>query len=760
MYSTTDIKNLCNGTFSSFIEDVTITNYSYDSRSLKNGKNTLFIALKGDNRNGHDYVNQVIAAGVKTILVDQDFNTDKANIIKVENTLSALQLLAKKHRSKFNIPVIGITGSHGKTIVKEWLYQLLKDDYTICRTPKSYNSQLGVPLSILQLKEHDTLGIFEAGISKPNEMENLSAIINPTIGLFTGIGSAHQINFNSLDEKEAEKKKLFNNSEVTITNKTPNYSFEIPFTDKASIENCYCCINTMIHLGYTNEEIQKRIHNLSPIALRMEMKEGKNDCIILNDSYNVSLASLEISLEHLNEQAGNKKKCIILSDIPNYNYSSGLLEKLLEEQKVDVVVSIGSNELKNTSFNYTHFANKLEAIHYLDTNPLYQYAILIKGAREFTLESITKELEEKKNQTILTINLTKLERNLKHYKKKLNPSTKLMVMVKAFSYGTGSVEIPKALQQHGVDYLGVAYADEGIKLRKSGITTPIMVMNPEPNAFADIIHYTLEPEIYSYDLLDDFIGSLILLQKKDYPIHLKIDTGMNRLGFKEHDIPALVDLIKTQPEVHVTSIFSHLSSADSELENEFTNNQIHLFEEISFRIETDLGYQIDKHILNTAGIEKFPNAQFDMVRLGIGLYGINAAKNEEEIQPIGQLTSSIIQIKEIKKGNSVGYSRSFVASNNMTIGIIPVGYADGIKRSLGNGTFAFYHNNIPCTILGNVCMDLTMIDLSNTTAKVGDEIEIFGSNNTIELMAKKMDTIPYEVLTSISQRVKRIFIRQ
>lgn len=760
MYLSSTIKELVNGEFISHYKEDEINHFSIDSRGITNSSSTLFFALKTQTGNGHKYINDLYEKGVRNFIVSEKVTLKNANVILVKDSLKALQLLAKKHREKFNIPVIAITGSYGKTIVKEWLYQLLKDDYVICRTPKSYNSQIGVPLSILQLNSNHTLGIFEAGISQVGEMELLEKIIQPTVGVFTGIGEAHSNGFNSIKEKETEKKKLFLNTSKTITSKDVANHYTIPFTDKASIENCNTCIAVLESLKIPQEVIQQRINNLSHLALRLEMRKGKNNTTLLNDSYNISFASLVISTDYLIQQAGNEAKSIIISDIPDYNYSNNSLIDLLNKNQFKTIITVGKNKLEGIKTNYLHFTSTQELLNDNKAIDFKDEFVLIKGARSFEFEKISHQLEEIKHQTKLEINLSQLTRNLNYYKNKLNPTTKIMVMTKAFAYGSGTVEIPKLLQFNKVDYIGVAYTDEGVKLRENGIETPIIVMNPEPSTFNQLIDFNLEPEIYSFSVLDDFIRTLILKNKKDYPIHVKIDTGMNRLGFLSNQIQDLIAVLKSQPEVYVKTIFSHLSSADSEKEKEFTLSQINLFTEISNKISAEFPYKIDKHILNTAGIENYIDYQFDMVRLGIGLYGISVNKNNSELKPISELKSIIIQKKIVKKGDSVGYGRNFIADKDMIIGIVPIGYADGFRRSLGNGNFSVLVNNQQAKTVGNICMDLCMIDITNINCKEEDEVEIFGKNNSIYHLAEAMNTIPYEVLTSVSQRVNRIFITE
>ena len=515
--------------------------------------------------------------GVKTFVVSEDLKIDIQGIciIKVEDALIALQDFATAHREKFNIPIIGITGSYGKTMVKEWLYQLLSPDYSICRSPKSYNSQIGVPLSVLQLEETDTLGIFEAGISKRGEMENLEQMIKPTLGVLTKMGEAHQEGFSSLDEKKREKLILFKDSKTIRTLDDNSNGISIPFKDQPSIENCQLCISVMIELGYDSEIIQARINKLEPLALRLEMKKGKNNSVILNDGYNISLSSLALSLDYLSQQANGNPKTLIISSIPETSFSDASFIELIKSQKLDRIIVIGEEKLIGIDAKeILYFGSTTEMVSSVNSINFNSNYILIKGSRLHNFESIAQELEYKNHRTVLEVNLSQLRKNLIEYKDLLNPKTKLMVMVKAFSYGSGTTEIPKLLEQEGVDYLGVAYTNEGISLREAGIMTPIMVMNPEPSSFSDLIENCLEPEIYSLQELDEFIRALILKGQMEYPIHIKVETGMNRLGFVEKDIVPLVKLIKSQPEVYIKSVFSHLSSSDSEEEKEFTIKQL------------------------------------------------------------------------------------------------------------------------------------------------------------------------------------------
>lgn len=759
-YSTQEIAEMVGGEFISSLNQV-ITHVSTDSRSVQNSVNTVFFALVSEKRNGHDYLPQLIQKGVTTFVVSQDVEVGDKNltIIRVADTLQALQKLSINHRNQFNIPVIGITGSYGKTIVKEWLYQLLSPDYVICRSPKSFNSQIGAPLSVLLLEPIHTLAIFEAGISTTGEMAKLQPIINPTIGVLTKMGEVHQAGFESFDQKLEEKKIIFEKCQklIEIPEEKPDYNF--PFSDISSIENCSICIGVLEYLGYKKTVIQERINSLSSLALRLEMKKGINNSTIINDGYNISYSSLVLSVEYLNQLAGNFPKTLVMSEIPETSFKDERVIQLINSSNLNRILVVGEERLQGLTGNAIvhYFSSTTELLNELSQYDFRNHFVLIKGSRKYRLEQIAHALEEKNHRTQLEINLNQLSRNLDVYRKKVKPTTKLMVMVKAFSYGSGTSEIPRLLEMEGVDYLGVAYTDEGIELRNAGITMPIMVMNPEPGTFSDLINYGLEPEIYSLQELDEFVSDLIVADKRDYPIHIKLETGMNRLGFLPEELPKLIQYLKSQPEVYIKTILSHLSSADDLSEKDFTLGQLKKFEEYSNYLISSFSYPIDRHVLNTAGIENYNQFQYEMVRLGIGLYGIDVGRNNSDIKPISKLISVIIQTKNLKKGDSIGYGRKTIAQEEMMIAMLPIGYSDGLRRSLGNRNFSVYVNGQPCDIVGNVCMDICMIDITGMDAKVGDKVEIFGEYNSIEKVAKAMGTIPYEVLTSISQRVKRVF---
>lgn len=786
---------------------------SIDSRSLQNGTSTLFFALSGPNHDGHHYLEELIEKGVKHFVVSEIpvHLKEKANFLVVKNTLEALQKIAAYYRNLFDLPIIGITGSNGKTIIKEWLNFLLSPDYNIVRSPKSYNSQVGVPLSILGINEKHNLGIFEAGISMLNEMEKLQKIIQPTIGILSNIGSAHDEGFASIGEKIKEKLKLFNTVNVLILNKNKtieaflnpkiktfcwssemkntnvfvtkknsgeftslqilhldeNFSVVIPFQDQASVENAIHCIMVMLYFGYHSTVIQTRMQLLYPIEMRLKVKNGINNSTIIDDSYSSDFQSLKIALDFLEHQKQHKKKTIILSDI----FQSGLtndelyskVSQLIISNKITRVIGIGETifNYKNKFINSLVFKSTLAFTAAFDKLNFENETILIKGARDFHFEEIVALLEEKTHETVLEINLNAISHNLNFFKSKLNPKTKVMVMVKAFGYGNGGFEIAKLLEHHQVDYLGVAFADEGISLKNSGISVPIMVLNPETTSFPAIIQHQLEPEIYSIKGLNAFLKMAEQKDLKNFPIHIKLDTGMHRLGFEEHNLDELITAIQGNKSVKVKSILSHMATSDDLKHQDFAFSQINLFEKMSSKLITELKINPIRHILNTSGISNFPQSQYDMVRLGIGIYGISNDENEQKyLENVGTLKSVISQIRIINKGESVGYGRRFVANRETKIATIPIGYADGISRSWGNGLGYVIINSKEAKIIGSICMDMLMVDVSDIECKEGNSVIIFGDNPTVTFVAKQLNTIPYEILTSISQRVKRVFFRE
>ena len=794
--------------------DVAIIDYiSIDSRSLQNGENTLFFALSGPNHDGHQYIEELINKGTQYFVVTRipEDVKEKGNFLVVENTLEALQKFAAYYRSLFDFPIIGITGSNGKTIIKEWLNFLLSPDYNIIRSPKSYNSQVGVPLSILGIKEKHNLGIFEAGISTTNEMEKLQKIIQPTIGILSNIGSAHDEGFQSAAEKIKEKLKLFTSVKVLILNKNKSISafvnpkiktfswcsddksadvfitkknsgeltelhitykedtfpVIIPFQDQASVENAIHCMMVMLYFGYNQKVIQTRMAQLYPVEMRLKVKNGINNTTIIDDSYSSDFQSLKIALDFLENQKQHKKKSIILSDI----FQSGLnneelysqVSQLIISNKINRVIGIGEtfSQFKNKFINCVAFKNVADFTKAFENLNFENETILIKGARDFHFEEIVSMLEEKTHETVLEINLNAISHNLNFYKSKLAPKTKMMVMVKAFGYGNGGFEIAKLLEHHKVDYLGVAFADEGISLKSAGITVPIMVLNPESTSFSALIQHQLEPEIYSIKGLKAFLKIAEQKKLKYFPIHIKLDTGMHRLGFEEENLTELIQTLKGNETVQIKSILSHMATSDDLKHDAFSKSQIALFEKLSSQLQTSLNIKPIRHILNTSGITNYPEAQYDMVRLGIGLYGIsNDYEEQKELENVGTLKSIISQIRTIEKGESVGYGRRFIAEKETIIATIPIGYADGIRRAWGNGVGYVLINNKQAKIIGSVCMDMLMVDVTNIDCKEGQTVIVFGENPTVNFMTKQLNTIPYEILTSISQRVKRVFFRE
>lgn len=796
---------------------------SIDSRSMQNNENTLFFALSGSNYDAHHYISELIDKGVQNFVVTYipENLEGKAAFYVVQNTKNALQQFAAYYRNLFHFPIIGITGSNGKTIVKEWLNFLLSPDYNIIRSPKSYNSQVGVPLSVLAINEKHNLGIFEAGISTVNEMEALQKIIKPSIGILTNIGSAHDEGFANIGEKIKEKIKLFKDVEVLIYNKnktieqflpcigihvndknqaskTFNWSFKekdadvfiskstlldktvlniiyknaafdikVPFLDDASVENAIHCLMVLLYFNYSIETIESRMDLLYPVEMRLKVKNGINNTTIIDDSYSSDFQSLKIALDFLESQKQHKKKTLILSDI----FQSGLsndelyarVSQLVIANKIHRVIGIGEtiSNYKTKFINCGTFKSTDDFMEAFDSLTFENETLLVKGARSFEFEKIVTLLEQKTHETVLEINLNAITHNLSYYKTKLKPTTKLMVMVKAFGYGNGGFEIAKLLEHLKVDYLGVAFADEGISLKIAGIKTKIMVLNPENTSFPSIIQYELEPEIYCMKGLNAFLK--ITEQKKllGYPIHIKIDTGMHRLGFQEEDLPVLIETLKNTPSIKVKSILSHLATSDDLENRDFANQQINLFKHLSTKIIQELEINPIRHILNTSGISNFGESQYDMVRLGIGLYGIsNDDKEQKYLENVSTLKSVISQIRVIQKGESVGYSRRFIAKKTTKIATIPIGYADGIARSWGNQVGYVIIKNKKAAILGSICMDMLMVDCSEIDCTEGDSVIIFGENPTVKLIAEKTNTIPYEILTSISQRVKRVFYRE
>ncbi len=808
------------------IADMPIHDILIDSRRLFKAANTLFFALSSKRNNGHKYINELYYRGLRNFVIS-DANLDiskfpEANFIEVKNTLNALQSLAAANRKKFDIPVIGITGSNGKTIIKEWLYQLISPEKKVIRSPKSYNSQIGVPLSVWQMEPGFDVAIFEAGISEPEEMVSLQKIINPTIGIFTNIGEAHSENFINRVQKVGEKLKLFTKVKtliycpdhreiqqviirsqilegiraftwsrtqdadlrITKVNQGKNFStcikaqykkteieITIPFADDASIENAIHCWALMLQLGFKNDVIAERMQRLSPIAMRLELIEGINNCTVVNDSYNSDINSLSIALDFLNQQSRQENKTIILSDILQSGksdvYLYGKIAELLQNKHVTRLIGIGnaiSRQADQFEMEKDFYSSTDEFLKAFSYTRFQNESILLKGARVFEFERIGQALQHKAHETMMEINLDALILNLNYYRGKLDNGTKLMAMVKAGSYGVGSFEVANALQFHKVDYLAVAYADEGVELRKAGIKTPIMVMNPDEESFDGIIGYNLEPEIYNFrvlEMLEKAIRRNIIPRNKPVKIHLKVDTGMHRLGFEEKDVEIVTERIKANPRMYLQSVFSHLASSDRTDHKEFTRQQIEAFGRMAQQVSEIVERPVLKHILNTAGISAFPEARFDMVRLGIGLYGISPFQEEQnELRCVGQLKSTISQLKKITAGETIGYGRAGAAEKDMLLATIPIGYADGLSRILSNGRGHLFINGKMAPIIGNVCMDMTMVDVTGLDVTEGDAVEVFGEHRSINQLAEEMGTIPYEILTGISRRVKRVYFQE
>ena len=794
----------------------------FDSRLIVIPENTLFFALKSQRNDGSRYIQSLYHKGVRAFVVEKapdasDIESD-ATFILVENTLKALQKIARHHRKQFDIPVVGITGSNGKTIIKEWLYQIFSPETSAIRSPKSYNSQIGVPLSVWQLNETHQIGFFEAGISRPDEMQNLKDIIQPTIGIFANIGEAHGKNFCNINNKIEEKLKLFKDvdtliycldhkeireavskidintftwsrnsenadllinsiekgedyTEIKASVNSKHLKISIPFTDDASIENAIHCWLTALKFNISESVIAKKMAQLSPVAMRMELKAGINNCEIINDSYNSDINALTIALDFMNQQHHGKKRVVILSDILQSELNEDNLYKkiaqLIKSKGVNLIIGIGEAIMRQSE------KFDIEKMFYRDVKDFltnhqietfHNQLILIKGAREFGFEKISKVLQEKAHETILEINLNNLVKNMNYYRSKLKSGTKLMVMVKAFAYGSGNFEVSNVLEFHHANYLTVAYADEGIELRRKGITLPIVVMTPEINTFESIIKNNLEPDIYSFrslTLLEEAIENLESPLTMPIGIHIKLDTGMHRLGFLAEDIDRLLERIKSNDNIIVKSVFSHLAGSDSQEFNDFTMKQINNFEAMSSKIVEALPYKILRHILNSAGISRFTDYQYDMVRLGLGIYGIAPCEEDKgRLHTVISLKTTIVQIKEYEIGETIGYSRKGKIERKSRIGVVPIGYADGLKRELGNGNACFYVNGKAAPIIGNICMDMCMIDLTGIDCKEDDTAILFNEDYPVERIAEACNTIPYEILTSISQRVKRIYYQE
>ena len=816
-----------------------------DSRSLCFPEETLFFALRSARNDGHRYIGDLYRRGVRNFVVESkglqetqpqglDGMAD-ANFLVVPSPLAALQRLAERHRDEFDVPIVGITGSNGKTMVKEWLYQLLLPSQKIVRSPRSYNSQIGVPLSVWLLNEQTEVGIFEAGISQPGEMFALRDIIQPTIGVFTSLGAAHQENFRSMEEKCMEKLELMHDTQAMVycsdndtvsrcirrmqykgekiawsqcdeqaalfvksTNishsslLTPHSTFhiphstinlpqstkityiwqeeencfEIPFIDEASVENAITCAAVALYMGLTPSQLAERMPRLEPVAMRLEVKEGQRGCLLINDSYNSDINSLDIALDFMNRREA-AKKTLILSDI----FQTGATPEALYTQVSELVVKRGIEKFIGIGPELSSQADKIQVAdkqffmdvpHFLSSDAfsgLRNELILLKGARSFGFDQITEQLEQKVHETILEVNLNAVVDNLNYYRSFLKPETKMVCMIKADGYGAGAVEIAKTLQDQRVDYLAVAVADEGVTLRKAGITANIMIMNPEMTAFKTMFDYDLEPEVYSFRLLDALVKAARKEGITGWPVHIKFDTGMHRLGFDPvDDIFKLIDRLKHQNAIIPRSVFSHFVGSDSDGFDEFSARQFALFEEGSQKLQSAFSHHILRHMDNSAGIEHFPERQMDMCRLGLGLYGVDPRDNRI-LHTVSTLKTTILQLRHVPAGETVGYSRKGKIDRDSVIAAIPIGYADGLNRHLGNRHCYCLVNGQKAEYVGNICMDVAMIDVTDIPCMEGDQVEIFGEHLPVTVLSDALDTIPYEVFTGVSNRVKRVYFQ-
>lgn len=783
-YLLSEIAAICGGRLTG--SDGIVTAVFTDSRNSAAGEGSLFVAIGGRNHDGHAYINELYGRGVSGFIIERDVMTDKypdAGFIGVDSSVDALQKLAAHYRTNFRGTVIGITGSNGKTVVKEWIAGLVPPDMKLFRSPKSYNSQIGVPLSVLMIKGDEDLAVIEAGISEPGEMERLERIIRPDIGIITTLGDAHQENFGSLEQKATEKLKLFRAASTIIYNSAyPLIVKALPasaklvdaarqkeayvvFGDEASRENAAAALALCDVLGFDHAASVARLAELHPVAMRLELKEGIHDSLIVNDSYNSDINSLAIALDYLKSIAGGRRRTLILSDI----LQSGFAEPELYERVASLVKSSGVEKFVGVGQKiktYGAFFGDLDAEFYPTTESylasmrredIAGRAILLKGNRASQFERLSHALERLSHTTVMEIDLDAMIHNLNVYRVRLAPGTKLMAMVKASAYGNGDYEVAGTLQRQGVDYLAVAFADEGVLLRRRGITVPIVVLNADSDSFELMIANSLEPEIYNMRSFTEFATALQRYGERAYPVHIKLDTGMHRLGFGQEDIEQLCATLQTNGElIRVSTIFSHLACSDDPAEDRFTRGQIALFEKMSERVMSVLTYKPLRHIANSAAIARLPEARFDMVRLGIGLYGIG----ETGLRPVSILRSRIVQIKHLAVGETVGYGREGKVERPSVVATVPVGYADGLNRRLGNGRWSFMVNGRPAPTLGRISMDTCVIDVTEIDAAEGDDVIIFGESNSLEQMARTLGTIPYEVMTGIAQRVKRIYIKE
>lgn len=808
MYSTTSICQIVQGKQRSG-DRRQIAHLLYDSRRVQQPDRSLFFAIKTAHSDGHRFLDDAYQKGVRAFVVSEEVRFDDAVVIVVEDTLQALQDLAAYHRSQFHLPVIGITGSNGKTIVKEWLNQLLEEDYTIVRSPKSFNSQIGVPLSVWEIGPQHTLGIFEAGISQAGEMEKLAAVIQPTIGVFTNLGEAHNEGFASWEEKLSEKMKLFVVCDIVIGEKRfigdlkrPTFTWseteaadvciriqkqlsgqatihalydgtesavDIPFSDEASVQNAVTCLCVLLYLKKDPAACRHRFSKLHTVDMRLQLQHAINGCLLINDSYSADLTSLQIALHFLAAQSSGRRRTVILSDFFESGKEEGKLygeiAALLCNNQVEKVVAIGrqaGRQLKESlhaSVTLQVFSSTEEFVQQFRSSQFANEVILLKGARAYGFEQIAALFEQKLHGTVLQINLSALAHNLKEYQKHLKPATKIMAMVKAFAYGSGSAEIASVLQFHNTAYLGVAYADEGVDLVKAGIRLPIMVMNPEASSYSAIVEHQLQPVLYSFPLLRDFEAYVKTQGLNNYPVHLEVETGMNRLGFALEKMEEAAGYLAASNTLCVQSLFSHLAASEEAEQDAFTQLQAERFHKAAAILKQRLPYSFLQHISNSAAIIRHPELQLNMVRLGIGLYGIEPdAEDALQLEPVATLRSTIAQIKEVKRGESISYNRRGVVQRDSRIATVRIGYADGYVRRFGNGVGKMWVRGQLVPVIGTVCMDMTMLDITDTVGvNEGDDVVIFGKELPVQEVARWAGTIPYEVMTAVSQRVKRVY---
>lgn len=813
-----DLPSLCPGEIVQLVKDTAIRYLMIDSRKSYVRSDALFFAIKGDRNDGHAFISTLYQSGLRNFVIERNIDLrdfPDGNFFISKSAIGVLQAIAAHHRTNFKIPIVGITGSNGKTIIKEWLYQLLSRDFAIVKNPGSYNSQVGVPISVWQMQSNHNLAVFEAGISKPGEMERLEVIIKPTIGLFTNIGTAHDEGFGSAQKKIEEKVKLFQHSKVVIAcadhagvvtalkkmniktftwghsvhadihvsyandnrvhlklqrpiqtehTSRDQHWYRLPFSDAASRENLLHCLALMIFLKIDPETIQERLDQLRAVPMRLQLKQGINNCRVIDDTYNNDFGGLQMSLHFLSGQQA-KKKTLIMSDI----LESGLtgeelmtrLKDLITTHDLTRLIAIGPIMKAHASWfdlPSNFYSTTEEFLLHANWEEFNNEVILVKGARKFQFEKIVQRLQKKIHGTVMEIDLDALACNLNAFRSRLHAQTKIMVMVKAFAYGSGSVEVANLMQYHRADYLGVAYADEGVQLRDSHISTPIMVMNPSEEAFETLLAKNLEPEIYSLKILQQFVG---FLDGRSCKIHVKLDTGMHRLGFEEQDLGELIRILNRNPNLKVATIFSHLAGSDEATLDDFSKEQAERFLTMATTLKNELHIAPLLHLLNSSGILRLPQFQLDMVRLGIGLYGVDPSNQFTGfLKPAATLKTVISQIKKVKVGETIGYGRRGKVEHDMTIATVAIGYADGYSRAFSQGKGFMMVGNKLAPVVGNVCMDMTMVNITDIKANEGDEVVLFGPGMPLQEVAGWIDTIPYEMLTSTSERVKRVFIAE